>query len=442
MKELVKIGKKVFPLNRSLTGKDNLKTLRIFKNFCSRLKIRHFSSGKKVYDWKIPYEWSIKDAYIKDRFKKKIIDFKNNNLHVISYSGKVQKYLKKSDLLKKIYTNKKNKNAIPYVTSYYKKNWGFCITENQREVIKKNYKKNDIFKVVIKSNFKKKGKMYYGEIFIPGKVKDEILISTYICHPSMANNELSGPLVSLSLAKYFAKKKIKCGLRFVFVSETIGAISYINKNYKNLKQNVKGGYLLTCIGDERNHSLLLSKYGNSISDLAAKEAYEKLKIKYKKFSFLKRGSDERQYNSPYIDLGISSIMRTKHGEYKEYHTSLDKFDTVVTAKGLNEGFIVAKAAIKSLMNKKKLVKRYKISKNNPRSRFICEPFLTKRNIFGGISNLSVKKDISFKLKNDILNFLQYSDGTNSKNDISKFINLKSKRVNQIYKICKMNNLIN
>ena len=199
MRDLVKIGKKVFPLNRSLTGKDNLKTLRIFKNFCSRLKIRHFSSGKKVYDWKIPYEWSINDAYIKDKFKKKIIDFKNNNLHVISYSDKVQKYLKKSDLLKKIYTNKKNKNAIPYVTSYYKKNWGFCTTENQRELIKQKYKKNDIFKVVIKSNFKKKGKMYYGEIFIPGKLKDEILISTYICHPSMANNELSGPLVSLNL---------------------------------------------------------------------------------------------------------------------------------------------------------------------------------------------------------------------------------------------------
>ena len=207
MKKLIKIGKKVFPLNRSLTGKDNLKTLRIFKTFYPKLKIKHFTSGKKVYDWKIPYEWNIKDAYIKDKFKKKIIDFKNNNLHVISYSDKVKKFLKKSDLLKKIYTNKKYKNAIPYVTSYYKKNWGFCITENQRKFIQKNYKDNDIFKVVIKSNFKKSGKMYYGEIFIPGKVKDEILISTYICHPSMANNELSGPLVSLNLAKYFAKKK-------------------------------------------------------------------------------------------------------------------------------------------------------------------------------------------------------------------------------------------
>ena len=121
MKKLVKIGKKVFPLNRSLTGKDNLKTLRIFKSVCPKLKIKHFTSGKKVYDWKIPYEWSIEDAYIKDKFKK-IIDFKNNNLHVISYSDKVQKYLKKSDLLKKIYTNKKYKNAIPYVTSYYKRN--------------------------------------------------------------------------------------------------------------------------------------------------------------------------------------------------------------------------------------------------------------------------------------------------------------------------------
>ena len=438
---MIKIGKKVFPLNRSLTGKDNLKTLKEFKKFFFKLKIKSFRSGAEVYDWKIPDEWNVKEAYVEDRFQKKIIDIKNNSLHLVSYSKNKKKVLTKLRLMKNIYTNKKLKNAIPYVTSYYKKNWGFCITENQKKIINNNYKDKDLFKIVINSSFKKNGKMHYGEIFIPGKTQDEILISTYICHPSMANNELSGPLVSLALAKYFKKKKNKCSLRFIFVPETIGAIAYINKNFKKLKKNVKGGYILTCIGDEKNYSLLFSKYKNSLSDLAAIEAFKKLKIKFKKYNFLTRGSDERQYNSPFIDLGMSSIMRTKYGKYKEYHTSLDKFENVVTAKGLSGGYKVAKKSILTLMNKKFKKKIINTNAKNPLSRIVCEPFLTKHNLAQSISDLSAGNKKSLKFRSDILNFIQFSDGANSIKDISKHIKLDKHKLNKIFRICKINKLI-
>ena len=318
---------------------------------------------------------------------------------------------------------------------------GVLLKRRPKKKIIKKYKKNDLFKVVIDSNFKKKGKMHYGEIFIPGKNKEEILITTYICHPSMANNELSGPLVSLALAKFFMKKKLKCSLRFLFTPETIGAVSYINENFKKLKKDVKGGYVLSCIGDERNYSLMLSKYSNSISDIAAIEAYKQLSIKFKKYSFLTRGSDERQYNSPFINLGLSGIMRTKYAKYKEYHTSLDQFDTVVTAKGLKGGFKVAKKAILNLDVKKRNQYNFLKNKKNPIAKFICEPQLSKRNLTYQISNLAGGRDESNTLRKNILNFLQYADGSNSLVEISKIIKLKTKTLNMVAKICKKHNLI-
>ena len=183
---------------------------------------------------------------------KKIIDIKNNNLHLISYSIPIKRTLNKQEILKHLHSIKKKPSAIPYITSYYKKYWGFCITEKYKKKFKKIYKSKDKFKVVIDSNFNSNGNLNYGELVLKGKSKKEILISTYICHPSMANNELSGPIVSMALIKYFKKKKLNKTLRFLFVPETIGAITYINKNLKSLKSNVIGGYNLSCIGDEKN----------------------------------------------------------------------------------------------------------------------------------------------------------------------------------------------
>ena len=336
----------------------------------------------------------------------------------------LKKILQKKNYLK-IYILKNQPKAIPYITYYYKRRWGFCISYNEYKILDKRYSLNDKFKVVINSNLNKKGNLNYGELILKGKSKKEILISTYICHPSMANNELSGPIVSMGLINYFKNKKLNKTLRFVFIPETIGSISYLSKNLKYLKENVIGGYNLSCIGDERQHSCMFSKYQNSPSDEAVIEAYKLLKIKnYKVYPFLKRGSDERQYNSPGIDLKISSIFRTKYGEYPEYHTSLDNFN-LVTLKGCVGGFNVARKSIEILLER-----------IYPKCKIMCEPQMGKRGLY---PTLSTKNEN--KLTRSYMDFLQYADGTNSLEKISNLIKLDLKSVRKIYQILFKNFLI-
>lgn len=419
-KKIYKIGKKIFFINRSITGKGVKKTLLIFKKEIKKLKIKKIKSGTKVFDWKIPPEWNVGEAYIKDKFGKKIIDIKNNNLHLVGYSTPTRSILKKKNLLKRIHSIKKQPNAIPYLTSYYKKYWGFCETHKKKREIEKNYNDNDNFFININSKFNKKGSLTFGELIIPGKSKKEILISTYICHPQMANNEISGPLVSLALANYFSRRRNQKTLRFLFLPETIGSIAYINKNFYNLKQNVIAGYVLSCVGDEKSYSLLKTKYPYSISNLAAQEAFKTLKVKYKTYSFLKRGSDERQFNSPKIDLPIASIMRTKYGHFHEYHTSLDDFN-LVTINGLNGAYKVIKKTIDILM--KKII---------PISKIICEPQLSKRKLYETLNEKKISKQKILSRK--ILDFLQYSDGKNDIFQISKYIKCTFNETKKIYKI--------
>ena len=223
------------------------------------------------------------------KYNHKIIDFKKNNLHLVGYSIPIKKNITKKELFKNLYFLKKQPQAIPYITSYYiKRIWGFCISYNEYKILDKRYSLNDKFKVVVNSNLNKKGYLNYGELILKGKSKKEILISTYICHPSMANNELSGPIVSMGLINYFKSKKLNKTLRFIFIPETIGSIAYLSKNIKYLKDNVIGGYILSCIGDERQHSCMFSKYQNSPSDEALIETYKLLKIENSKVhSFLK-----------------------------------------------------------------------------------------------------------------------------------------------------------
>ena len=197
----------------------------------------------------------------------KIIEFRKNNLHLVGYSEPINKTFTKNELFKNIHYLQNQPEAIPYITAYYKKRWGFCISYNQFKKFQKKYSVKDNFKVVIQSSFKKNGYLNYGELVLPGKSKQEILISTYICHPSMANNELSGPMVSMGLIDYFKTKKLSKTLRFIFIPETIGSIAYLSKNLDYLKNNVIGGYNLSCIGDDRQHSCMFSKYQNSPSDI-------------------------------------------------------------------------------------------------------------------------------------------------------------------------------
>ena len=257
MARLISLAKKLYPISRSITGDGVRDTLRIIQSkHLPNLKIKQIKSGTNVYDWKIPPEWNIKDAFVKDEFGKKIIDYKKNNLHIVSYSKKINKFVTKKELDKHLFSIPKKPNAIPFMTSYYKSFWGFCMSQQDRKKVK-----GKRFFVHINSNFNYNGHLSYGELYLKGKSKKEILISTYICHPSMANNEISGPVVSTFIAKHFKNLNNRYSMRFIFIPETIGSISYIYKNLRNLKKNVIASYNLTCIGDEKNYSIILSKYG-------------------------------------------------------------------------------------------------------------------------------------------------------------------------------------
>lgn len=407
--EMYNLIKKLFPINRSLTGKGVRESLDIInkKIIHYDLDIKEVLSGKRVYDWIIPKEWNVKKAYIKDSKNKIVVNFENNNLHLMGYSKPINGKYKYSELIKHLYTLPDQPDAIPYVTSYYSENWGFSITYN--DFIKLD--KSETYYVLIDSELKE-GSLTYADLIIPGKSSKEILFSTYICHPSMANNELSGPALMVSLINYISNLKERYySYRFVIVPETIGSITYINLNLANLKKNIISGYNLTCVGDNLSYSFMPSRYGNTISDTIAKKVLSDMKIDYKSYSFLERGSDERQYCSPGVDLPVVSVMRSKYGEYEEYHTSLDNLD-FVSKEGLQGSFNVYADIIFYLENN-----------YFPIINTLCEPQLGKRGLYPNTSTKESGQEIR-----DIMNVITYCDGYNDILEISKITQLNFKEV--------------
>ena len=417
-KYMYEIIKKLFPICRSITGEGFRKSLKILSNEIPLLKIKKFPSGSMAFDWEIPQEWIIRDAYVLDPEGKKIIDFKLNNLHLVGYSSKISKKMRLDELKKHLYTLPNQPNAIPYVTSYYQKNWGFCIEYEKYKKLKKG-----LYTVNIDSEFKK-GFLEIGEIIIPGKSKKEIFFSTYICHPSMANNELSGPALAVALSKWLIKiKDKKYTYRIIFVPETIGSIAYLSKNINYLRKKTIAGFNLTCVGDNKAVSFLPSRNGDTLSDRVAIHVLENFSRKYKKYSWQDRGSDERQYCSPGVDLPIASIMRSKYGTYPEYHTSLDNLD-FISPKGLQGSFDIYRQVIKSLE-----LNIYPISKVK------CEPQLGKRNLYHQISN---KVNYSNSL---LLDLLTYSDGKRDLIDIANILDVSIFDLFDAYKILEKEKLI-
>ena len=418
LKKIWSLSNVLWPINRSITGKGTLDTLKIIKKNLPYLKIKSVKTGYKAFDWKVPDEWNIKNAYIINPSGKKICNFKKNNLHVINYSSPINKTISLYDLKKNLYSLPRQPDAIPYVTSYYKKRWGFCIADKDKKKLKKGK-----YKVFIESKFSK-GKLNYGEILLKGKTKKEVFISTYICHPSMANNEISGPVTTTFLTQWINNlKNKKYSYRIIFIPETIGSLVYLSKNLKKMKKNIIAGFIMTCMGDERNYSFLPSKYENSYIDKVINKVLKDNKIKYKKFHWSDRGSDERQYCSPGIDLPIASLMRTKYGEYPEYHTSLDKLGTVVTKKGIFQSLELVKKCLKTIEDN-----------YFPKNKILGEPMLSKRGLY---SSLSIKYNKKFNI-NDILT---WADGKNDVIDISEKCNLSFDDTYKFLKTCKNKKLI-
>lgn len=416
--EMYDQAKTLWPLNRSITGEGLRDTLRLIKNKISDLEIREVPSGTQVFDWEVPLEWSINEAYILDSSGNKILDFKDNNLHVVSYSVPVDKVISLSELQKHLHSLPDQKNAIPYITSYYKKRWGFCLTHNQRNSLKEGD-----YRVFIDSNFIQ-GSLTYGEIYIPGLSEEEIFFSTYVCHPSMANNELSGPVVVSQLVKWLLKKtNLRYSYRIIFIPETIGSITYISQNIDRMKKNIIAGCNVTCVGDDRVYSLIPTRYGNTKADNHMQHVLKHFNPGFKNYSFLQRGSDERQYCSPGVDLPVVTFCRSKFSEYPEYHTSLDNLN-MISPQGLFDSYEVLKYFVESFENNQKI--------NNV---ILCEPNLGKRGLYPTLGTRENDFDV-----NKRLDFLAYSDGSTLL-EIAEKINLPIWELLQLRDELLANNLI-
>ena len=399
--KMMSLAEKLWPINRSITGQGVRDTLTILKEHLPNLKICEIESGTKVFDWVVPNEWQISEAYIEDEYGNKIIDIKNNNLHIVSYSISIDTIISLENLQEHLYSLPHLPDAIPYVTSYYESNWGFCLPHSLRSSLK-----NIQYHVVIKSTHFK-GFLNYGELLIKGEYSKEIFLSTYICHPSMANNELSGPVLTVEISKWIENlKNKKFSFRIIFIPETIGSLSYLFRNLNYMKQNVIAGYNITCVGDEAEFSFLPSRSGDTLSDRAALIILENELSNFKKYSWLERGSDERQYCAPGIDLPVSSIMRSKYGEYFQYHTSLDNL-SFITSKGLSESLEIYKKVILCIL-----------SNCYPKINILGEPHLSKRNLYPTISTLEVASKVK-----SLMNFISFCDGKNDLIAISKLINV-------------------
>lgn len=397
----------LFPICRSITGNGVRETLNIIRKYIP-LEIIEVPTGTNVFDWVVPREWNIRNAYILDECSRKIIDFKENNLHVVSYSVPVDKNVSLTELQKHLYSLEDQPNAIPYITSYYKEHWGFCITHNQRNSLKEGN-----YHVVIDSELKN-GSLTYGELILPGSSEKEIFLSTYVCHPSMANNELSGPVVTTMLAMWLASEPRRHTYRIIFIPETIGSITYLSRNLDHMKQNTVAGFNVTCIGDERAYSFLSSRNGSTLADRVALNILNFKHPGFIHYPFMERGSDERQYCSPGVDLPVVSIMRSKYRTYPEYHTSLDNL-SFVTSLGLQGGYTVLQDCIELL-------------ERNRTYQATClgEPQLGRRGLYPSLGTKNLQREVT-----EILDFLAYADGTNDLIEISNLIQVPAWRLYEV-----------
>ncbi|EAI1237889.1 DUF4910 domain-containing protein, partial [Campylobacter lari] len=379
------------------------------------------ASGSKVFDWEVPAEWEINDAFIITPNGEKICDFKQNNLHVLNYSEGINDEISLDELQEHLYSIEDYPDAIPYVTSYYKRRWGFCIKHKDRVKLKEGK-----YKVFIDAKHHENGVLNYADLLIPSTqdAKDEILISSYLCHPSMANNELSSPIVATFLAKWLlGLEERKYNYRFIFAPETIGSIVYLSKHLKHLQKYTKAGFALSCIGDDNAYSLIHTPSENTLADKVALYTLKE-KNNFKEFSFLDRGGNERQFCAPLVNLPVVGVCRTRFGDYKEYHTSKDDLN-FISEEGLQGGL---KAMQEIIMN----LEINEIYQNT----VFCEPNLGKRDLYHTINTSSTNSCIPISC-----NFLAYCDGKNDVLDIASKLNIQAYELKDLVEKLKFSGLI-
>ena len=402
--DLEKIGKEMhdlmtelFPICRSITGDGVRKTDDILSQHMP-LEIHEVPTGTKVFDWIVPKEWNINDAYIIDPNGEKIIDFKKSNVHIMSYSVPINEKMTLKELTPHLYTIPEKPDVIPYRISYYKENWGFCLTHNQFLNLEEGE-----YQVVIDSSLKD-GSLTYAECFLPGETDHEILVSCYTCHPSLCNDNLSGVVLSTLLAKEISKiNSRKYSYRFLFVPETIGAITWLSLNESKLS-NIKHGLVATCVGDTGNSTYKKSRNGNLYIDRVVTNVLKNSGDDYKIIDYFPPGSDERQYGSPGINLPVGSLMKTPYGDFPQYHTSADNLD-FVRPEGLADSFSKYMNIFYIIENDKTFVNL------EPKG----EPNLGKRGLYRTISG----QQDGYEKELAIISVLNLSDGNHSLLDISE-----------------------
>ncbi len=392
------LAEKLFPIGRSLTGQGVRDSLNIIKEQIPELEICEVPSGLQVFDWTIPQEWEITEGYIEDEQGNRVIDYAVNNLHIMGYSQPLDKYVELDELYQYLRVEESQPEVIPYVTSYYAPRSGFCMSKNQRDSLKPGK-----YHMVIKSRLFD-GVLNYAELLLPGKSTKEVLLSTYICHPSMANNELSGPVLATQLVRWLKGLDRQLSYRLVIVPETIGSITYLSKNLATLKENVIAGFVLSCVGDNRAYSYIETREADTLADKVMQNVLRFIEPEYKQFGFLERGSDERQYNAPGVDLPVCGFCRTKYGEFPEYHTSADDM-SLISPEGLQGAYEVMQQIIMAL----EYNKYYKIN-------CLCEPQLGKRGLYPTVSRKGIYAEVR-----KLTNFIAYADGRRDLIEISNKI---------------------
>ncbi len=397
----------LYPICRSITGNGFRETLHWIKKHIE-LTQHEVPTGTQVFDWTVPKEWNIKDAYVKNSNGERIIDFKKSNLHVVNYSVPVKQKIHLEELKKHLFTLSDRPDWIPYRTSYYKESWGFCLSHKQFLELQ-----DEEYEVCIDSSLED-GHLTYGEYYLKGEKPDEVLISCHACHPSLCNDNLSGIALATFLAKYLSQINLSYSYRFIFIPGTIGSITWLCLN-ENQVHKIKHGLVLTCLGDPGKSTYKKSRRGDAEIDKAVTHVLKHSGKDSEIIDFFPYGYDERQFCSPGFNLPVGCFMRTPHNCYPEYHTSADNLE-LVQPQYLADSFSKCFSVLHILENNKKYLNQ------NPK----CEPQLGKRGLYGAIGGQTDTKMREMAM----LWVLNLSDGNHSLLDIADRSSMSFDSINQ------------
>jgi aminopeptidase-like protein len=393
--EMHRLMAELYPICRSITGNGVRETLRIIGKHIP-IEIHNVPTGTQAFDWTVPKEWNIKDAYVKNLRGERVIDFQRSNLNVVNYSIPIRKRVSLSDLRAHLHTLPDHPAWVPYRTSYYHETWGFCLSHKQ--LLELN---DEEYEVCIDSSLEP-GFLTYGECFLPGATSDEVLISCHVCHPSLANDNLSGIAVAVFLAKHLISMEGRCSYRFLFIPGTIGSITWLSQHEAEASR-IKHGLVLASVGAGDQFTYKKSRRGNADIDRATLNVLHHRGNSYNALEFSPYGYDERQFCSPGFDLPVGCFMRTPNGQFPEYHTSADNLDFVQPSL-LAESFEVGVSILHLLENNGTYMNQ------NPK----CEPQLGKRGLYRAIGGVESRVD-----ELAMLWVLNLSDGKHSLLDIAE-----------------------